>query len=83
MRCVNAKLFGLSNHSVAMRTTCIILIVVSVIMITVGIWQMMYVRSVVAEETNRQASRSMLGAIGVMENRLSNVETAKHFVVHC
>lgn len=76
MRCVNAKLFGLSNHSVAMRTTCIILIVVSVIMITVGIWQMMYVRSVVAEETNRQASRSMLGAIGVMENRLSNVETA-------
>ena len=76
MRCVNAKLVRLFNRSVAMRTTCIILIVVSVIMITVGIWQMMYVRNIVTQETNRQASRSMLGAVRVMENRLSNVETA-------
>ena len=64
------------NHSVAARTTFIVLLVVSVIMITVGVLQMNYVRRIVAEESNRQASRSMLGAIKVIDNRLSNVETA-------
>lgn len=71
-----ASIIRLLTHSVALRTTCIILVVVTAIMLTAGIWQMTYVRSMVVEEVNRQASRSMEGAIKVIDNRLSNVETA-------
>jgi sigma-B regulation protein RsbU (phosphoserine phosphatase) len=76
MKHVKAKIFKIMNHSVAVRTTCIVLLVVTIIMLTAGIWQMTYVRGIVVEEVNRQASRSMEGAIKVIDNRLSNVETA-------
>ena len=76
MKHVKAKFFKILNQSVAVRTTCIVLAVVTVIMLTAGIWQMTYVRGMVVEEVNRQASRSMESAIKVIDNRLSNVETA-------
>jgi len=76
MEHVKTKLFGLLNQSVALRTTCIMLVVVTVIMLTAGIWQMTYVRGMVVKEVNRQASRSMESAIKIIDNRLSNVETA-------
>ena len=71
-----ANIFKLLNQTVTMRTTAIVLAVVTVIMLTAGIWQMTYVRGMVVEEVNRQAGRSMEGAIKVINNRLSNVETA-------
>ena len=70
------NIFKFLNQTVAMRTTVIVLTVVTVIMLTAGIWQMTYVRSMVVEEVNRQASRSMENAIKEIDNRLSNVETA-------
>jgi sigma-B regulation protein RsbU (phosphoserine phosphatase) len=76
MKHVKAKIFTILNHSVAVRTTCIVLVVVTVIMLTAGIWQMTYVRGEVVKEVNRQAGRSMENAINVIDNRLSNVETA-------
>jgi len=73
---LKAKLPSKFNRSVASRTTRFILFVVTTIMLIAGLGQMRYVRSIVAEETNRQASRSMDGAIKIIDNRLSNVETA-------
>ena len=70
------KIFRIFTHSVATRTTLIILLFMAAVMIVSGIFQTSYVRSVVAEEVNRQAGRSMEGAITVIENRVSNVETA-------
>ena len=64
------------NGSIATRTTILVLAMITIIMLTAGIWQMQYVRSIVADETHRQASRSMEGAIKVIDNRISNVETA-------
>ena len=64
------------NKSVAIRTTIMVLGIVTIIMLVGGIWQMYYTRSIVAEETHRQASRSMENAIKVIDNRVSNVETA-------
>ena len=73
---LKARLLRIFNQSVAARTTCVVLLVVTTIMLIAGIGQMHYVRNIVAQETNRQASRSMEGAIKVIDNRLSNVETA-------
>ena len=70
------KLPKILNGSVATRTTLLVLFIITAIMLTTGIWQMQYVRSIVAEETHRQANRSMDGAIKVIDNRISNVETA-------
>lgn len=66
----------LNKRSVAARTTILVLLIVAVIMLTAGIWQTYYTRKMVGAETHRQASRSMDGAIKVIDNRISNVETA-------
>ena len=76
MKHVKANFFRILNHSVAVRTTCLVLVVVTIIMLTAGLGQMSYVRGIVVKEMNRQAGRSMTGAIKVIDNRLSNVETA-------
>lgn len=76
MEHVKARLSKILNQSVAARTTCLVLVVITVILLTAGLWQMNYVRNIVITEVNRQAGRSMTGAIKVIDNRLSNVETA-------
>ena len=70
------KLPDFLNKSVAIRTTIMVLGIVTIIMLVGGIWQMNYTRRIVAEETHRQAGRSMENAIKVIDNRISNVETA-------
>lgn len=70
------KLPDFLSKSVAIRTTIMVLSIVTIIMLVGGIWQMYYTRGIVAEETHRQASRSMENAIKVIDNRVSNVETA-------
>lgn len=45
-------------------------------MLLTGIWQMQYVRKAVAYETQKVASRSMDRAVQVIDNRISNIETA-------
>lgn len=70
------RLFRFITNSVATRTTCMVLVVTTAIMLTAGIWQMQHVRTIVTEETNRLASRSIDGAISIIDNRISTVETA-------
>ena len=70
------KLPKILNGSIATRTTILVLAMITVIMLTASIWQMQYVRSIVADETHRQASRSMDVAIKEIDSRISSVETA-------
>ena len=70
------RLPKLLDRSVALRTTILVLGIVTVIMLVAGLWQINYMREIVTEETHRQASRSMESAIKVLDNRVSNVETA-------
>ena len=70
------RLPKIPNGSVATKTTLLVLVCVTAIMLTAGIWQMQHVRSIVSAETHRQASRSMENAIKIIDNRISNVETA-------
>ena len=64
------------NQSVATRTTWLVLTIMTIIMVTAGVLQIRYIRKQVAIETQRQANRSMDGAIKVIDNRISKVETA-------
>ena len=64
------------TNSVATRTSLLVLVLITIIMLTVGLWQVQRVRSVVAEETSRQASRAMDGVIADIDSRIANVETA-------
>ena len=73
---MDQKRHWLRARSVATRTTIIMVCVVVVVLLTIGIWQVQRVRSIVSEEVRREASHSMEGAIKVMDNRISNVETA-------
>ena len=70
------KYFGQIYKSVAMRTTVMVVLMVLLIMGIGSLWQMQHVRSVVGAEAQRQASKSMESAIKVIDNRVSNVETA-------
>ena len=69
------------NSSVATRTTLLVLVIVAVSVLTAGIWQTERVRDIVGKEVHRQASRSMESAIKVIDNRISNVETAVNTAV--
>ena len=64
------------SGSVSTRTTILVMLMVIVIMVPFGLMQMNHVRDIVAEEVHHQANRSMDGAIQIIENRISNVETA-------
>ena len=64
------------NSSVATRTTLLVLVIVAVSVLTAGIWQTDRVRDIGGKVVHRQASRSMESAIQVIDNRISNVETA-------
>lgn len=70
------KLPKFLNRSVAVRTTILVLGIVTIIMLVAGLWQTQYTSGVVAREIHRQAGRSMDGAIKVIDNRVSNVEAA-------
>lgn len=67
---------GQIYRSVAARTTLMVVLMVLLIMGIGSLWQMQHVRSVVGAEAQRQASKSMESAIKVIDNRVSNVETA-------
>lgn len=64
------------NKSVAGRTTALVLSIMTIIMVVGGYLQIRNTREIVAREAHRQANRSMEGAIKVIDNRISNVETA-------
>ena len=70
------KLPKLLDKSVAIRTTILVLGIVTIIMLVAGLLQINYTRGIVSEETHRQAGRSMESAIKVIDNRVSKVETA-------
>ena len=70
------KLLKALNTSVALRTTVLVLLIITMIMLTAGIWQMQHVRTIVAQEVQRQANRAMDDAIQTIDSRISNVETA-------
>ena len=61
--------------SVAARTTTLVLSLVTLFMLVAGFWQMHHVRVIVSEEAHRQAARSMGGAIAVIDNHITNIET--------
>ena len=64
------------NNSIATRTTFLVLLLVTGIMLTGGILQMQWVREAAVDDAQRMAKRSMDGAIQIIDNRISNVETA-------
>ncbi len=66
------KIYG----SVASRTALVVLVMVAVVLIGFGFWQTHYVRKVMVQEVHRQANRSMDNAINIIEDRISDVETA-------
>ena len=70
------KLPNFLNESVASRTTFLVLCIMTIIMVTAGFLQIQNTRNIVAEDAHRQANRSMESAIKVIDNRISNVETA-------
>lgn len=64
------------NRSVATRTTIIMVVIVTIILVTSGLWQMEHVRGFISDEVHRQATRAMESSVGVIDNRMSNVQTA-------
>ena len=70
------KLFKIAYGSVATRTIVLVLLVVTTLMLAADIGQTLFVRDYVGDEMHRQASRSMDGALKIIDNRISNVETA-------
>ena len=64
------------NKSVSTRTTVLVLCVITVLMLIAGFMQVNYSKKVVAEDTRRQAGRSMDNAIKIIDDRVSRVETA-------
>ncbi len=70
------KLFKIAYGSVATRTIVLVLLVVTTLMLAANIGQTLFVREYVGDEMRNQASRSMDGALKIIDNRISNVETA-------
>ncbi len=64
------------NNSVASKTVTLVLLVTGVIMLTAGYFQTRHVHDIVAAEMDRQANRSMMGAVEVIRNRINSIETA-------
>ena len=70
------KLPKILNKSVAVRTTFLVLCIVTLIMFVAGTLQTRYTRSAVGAEAHRHASHAMDGAIKMIDTRVSKVETA-------
>ena len=70
------KLPNFIKQSVAGRTTFLVLCIISIITLMGGYFQIRHMRSVAADDAYRQANRSMDNAIKVINNRITNVETA-------
>ncbi len=70
------KRHNIFTHSVASRTVIMVLVVTAVMMLTAGYFQTRHIRNIVAAELDRQANRSMAGAIKVIHNRINSIETA-------
>ena len=70
------KLFKIAYGSAATRTIVLVLLVVTTLMLAANIGQTLFVREYVGDEMRNQASRSMDGALKIIDNRISNVETA-------
>ncbi len=68
--------YRIFNKSVASRTVLLVLVVTIIILLTAGYFQSQYVKEIVAAEMDRQANRSIAGAINVIHTRINNVETA-------
>ena len=64
------------NRSVATRTTIFVVFIVTAILVTIGLYQMYHVRVFISEEVHRQTTRAMDNSVGIIDNRMSNVQTA-------
>ena len=73
---MHTRLTKQMNSSVATRTTLLIVVLVTALTLTSGIWEVEHVRKTIGERIQQQASRSMDGAIRMIEDRMLNVETA-------
>ncbi|MCR4766297.1 MAG: SpoIIE family protein phosphatase [Bacteroidaceae bacterium] len=70
------NLIDFFKKSIAARITLLVVLVVTIILLGGGIWQMYHVRGWVENETRENASKAMRSAIQIISNRISNVETA-------
>ena len=64
------------DRSIGVRTTILVGVQLILILLISDVWQMQHTRSIIAKDTHRQASHSMEAAIKVIDNRISQVETA-------
>lgn len=64
------------NNSIALRTTTLVLCVLTIILVAAGLWQMKYVKDTISDDLQWQTSRSLAGATKIIDNRLLNIETA-------
>lgn len=64
------------RESVAIRTAALVQFFIMLILLIGGAWQIRQVREFVSNEVHQQASKAMDVAITVIDNRVSNVETA-------
>lgn len=69
-------LFKIFNSSVASRLTFWVLVVITIIAGAAGLWQISVVKNIATQNAHWQANRSMETAIKVIDNHVSNVETA-------
>ncbi len=70
------RLSDILNKSVATRTTILVLVVTTIILVVSGFYQGEYVRSIIATEMDHQAGRAMGSAVKVIDRRVACVETA-------
>ncbi|MBQ7419363.1 MAG: SpoIIE family protein phosphatase [Prevotella sp.] len=64
------------RESIALRTAFLIQFFVLLVLLVGGVWQIRHVRNIVSAEVHYQASKAMDVAITMIDNRVSNVETA-------
>lgn len=64
------------RESIALRTALLIQLFVLLVLLAGGMWQIRHVQNFVSSEVHYQASKAMDVAITVIDNRVSNVETA-------
>lgn len=70
------RLSRIIEGSVARRTTILMVSLVTIVMLTAGLWQVRMVRHSTELQMQRNADRAMSAAVKVIDNRMANVETA-------
>ena len=68
------KFLNILKTSIAAKTTFLVLMIVIAILLVAGIWQMQYVRNILANETYFQSNRAMESAIKVIDQRIARAE---------